>query len=118
MICNTELLDEACSRSGLEVRQTVEEYREALQLGCFLCQTVRDDCESNRKYRDDAFCRLANGDVLIKNVKCRKSGDKESPYTGLEIPINYDFDALVMKTTDALDPIYFDIEALDGIMPP
>ena len=115
MISKQELLAEACSSAGLDVIQTVEEFLLALRLGCYICQTIRDDCERNREYRpNDAFCLLEKGVPLIKNVKCRKSGDKLDPVTGLELPEDYHLDAMIIKTTDALDYMYFDVEALDG----
>ena len=114
-ISKPELLAQACSLAGLDVIQTVEEFLQALNLGCYICQTIRDDCESNRQFRpNDAFCLLEEGIPLIKNVKCRKSGDNEDPVTGIEMPKGLHFDAILIKTADALDELYFDVEALDG----
>ena len=116
MISKPELLAKACSPAGLDVIQSVEEFLLALELRCYICQTIRDDCERNREYRpNDAFCLLEEGVSLIKNVKCRKSGHDENPVTGVELPEDHHFDEMLMRTNDAIDHIYFDVEALDGM---
>ena len=117
MISKPDLLAKACSSTGLDVIQTVEDFLVALDLGCYICQTIRDDCERNREYRpNEAFCLLEEGVPLIKNVKCRKSDNDEDPVTGVRLPEDQDFDAMLMRTTDSPDNIYFDVEALDGMM--
>lgn len=116
MISKPESLAKACSPAGLDVVQTVDEFLLALKLRCYICQTIRDDCEHNREYKaNDAFCLLEEGAPLIKNVKCRKSGDHEDPVTGVELPEDHQFDAMLIKSADAIDNIYFDVEALDGM---
>ena len=116
MISKPGLLAKASSSAGLDVIQSVAEFLLALELRCYICQTIRDDCERNREYRpNDAFCLLEEGVPLIKNVKCRKSGDDEDPVTGVELPEDHQFDGMLMKTNDAIDYIYFDVEALDGM---
>lgn len=117
MISKPHLFAQACSIAGLDVTQTVEEYLIALEFGCYICQTVRDECESYRKYRpNDAFCLLEKDVPLIKNVKCRKSGYKEDLVTGIELPQDHHFDALLIQTTAfAGDYLNFDVEALDGM---
>ena len=117
MISDPDLFAQACSIEGLKVTQTVEEFLLALEIGCYICQLVRDECESWREWRpNDPFYLLEENVPLVKNVKCRKSGDKEDPILGYELPQDHHFDTLLIEPTALSgDQIMFDVEALDGM---
>lgn len=118
MIQRSDLLEKACSPAGLDVTQTVEEFLQALKLGCHICLIIRRNSDHERKYKpNNEFCLLQEGVSLYKNVKCRKSGDNEDPVTGSELPKDYHFDRMVMAigSVDTLEDLYFDVEALDGM---
>jgi hypothetical protein len=117
MISRPHLLEKACSPTGLDVTQSVEEFLQALELKCYICLTIYDFAERyESKDGSGTFYHLQQGETLFKNVKCRKSGLSEDSVTEVELPKDYHFDRMIiiLGSIDAAEDICFDVQALDG----
>lgn len=67
------LLEQARSPEGLSITQAVEAFLHGLELGCYLCQVIRDFSKNyeNSKF-SNSFYHISKHEPLYKNVKCRK----------------------------------------------
>ena len=114
MISLPHLLEQACLPEGLIILQTVEDFLHGLELDCYLCHEIRTVSE---RYQDsrftNSFYHFEKDKPLFKNVICRKLDQKGMPDI---IPKDLHFDtmSITLGSTDALESLYFDVQALDG----
>ncbi|KAL8643260.1 MAG: hypothetical protein Q9228_000155 [Teloschistes exilis] len=70
MVSMPHLLEQACSPEGLSITQAVEAFLHGLELGCYLCQVIRDFSKNyeNSKF-SNSFYHINEHEPLYKNVK-------------------------------------------------
>ncbi|KAL8723378.1 MAG: hypothetical protein Q9225_000294 [Loekoesia sp. 1 TL-2023] len=114
MISLLHLLEQACSPEGLDITQTVEDFLHGLELGCYLCQEIREFSENYQDSRfSNSFYHIEKNKPLFKNVRCRKIDRQGNPY---EIPRNFRFDEMEIKlgSPNAAEEVMLDVQAFDG----